>query len=374
METTSSIILKGDPALGAYIHVEQNEAEDLAEYLEDLMILFLIDPDNATHLQEPGKRTFLFGEQNRHLIRNTLVDYGFEVLFGENLIVSEQTYEPPVAKLLTLGETSLSLEWPRDFSREFNSEHVPSLISMALDEQLHTASATSKALWAPVHAWRILGHLRAESAIVPLLHLLRRIDEFDDDRVAEELPRVFGMIGPAAIPHLAAYLADPDHGEWARAAAANALDDIGQNHPLVRAECVATVGAQLERFHDNSPTLNGLLVASLLDLKAVEAAPVIQRAFATEQVDESVVGDWEDVQIELGLKTQREHPRKPNALTRAGEELRRISELILLGGPLPPASPPFIDLKAINKANKKKRSLEKKKKKKNVVKKQHPKH
>ena len=35
-----------------------------------------------------------------------------------------------------------------------------------------------------------------------------------------------------------------------------------------------------------------------------------------------VQGDWEDVQIELGLKTKREHPRKPNEFTKMGEQLR----------------------------------------------------
>jgi hypothetical protein len=42
---------------------------------------------------------------------------------------------------------------------------------------------------------------------------------------------------------------------------------------------------------------------------------------------------------------------------------------------LPPVSPPpFIDLKAINKAQKKKRSLEKKNKKKKAMQKPHQKH
>ena len=59
-----------------------------------------------------------------------------------------------------------------------------------------------------------------------------------------------------------------------------------------------------------------------MDLRAVEAAAMIERAFAAERVDESCGGDWEAVQIELGLKTQREHPPKPNRLTKLGEQLR----------------------------------------------------
>jgi tetratricopeptide (TPR) repeat protein len=39
-------------------------------------------------------------------------------------------------------------------------------------------------------------------------------------------------------------------------------------------------------------------------------------------VDETVVGDYEDVEIELGLKPQRENPRKPSQLTELGDKLR----------------------------------------------------
>jgi hypothetical protein len=37
----------------------------------------------------------------------------------------------------------------------------------------------------------------------------------------------------------------------------------------------------------------------------------IEGAFAADAVEELVVGDWEDVQIEFGLKAERETPR-PN--------------------------------------------------------------
>ena len=58
-------------------------------------------------------------------------------------------------------------------------------------------------------------------------------------------------------------------------------------------------------------------------LRAVEAAPVMERAFSAGLVDEAVHGDWEDAQIELGLKKSREQPRKPNRLTEMFDPLRR---------------------------------------------------
>ena len=54
----------------------------------------------------------------------------------------------------------------------------------------------------------------------------------------------------------------------------------------------------------------------------MDAAPVIEKAFAAGRVDEMAIGDWEDAQIELGLKTHRERPPKPNELTELGRRLR----------------------------------------------------
>ncbi len=232
------------------------------------------------------------------------------------------SYRPPVDKLLTLGQLKrhgLEVDYT---ASGISREHVPELVRMATDEALNSAPSDTLFVWAPVHAWWALAQLRAEEAVVPLIGLLRRIDEANDDWVDEDLPRVLAAIGPAAILPVAEYLADPAHGEWARVGAAVALGRIGQQHPEARGECVARLTAQLTRSADQPLHLNAFLISPLLDLRAVEAAPVMEQAFVAGRVDETVAGDWEDVQVELGLKTHREHPRKPNKFTTMGEQLR----------------------------------------------------
>ncbi|MDE3088600.1 MAG: hypothetical protein KGJ80_04360, partial [Chloroflexota bacterium] len=100
---------------------------------------------------------------------------------------------------------------------------------------------------------------------------------------------------------------------------------IAQKFPDSRAECVAAITRQLERFTDNDPALNGFLLSDLLDLGAVEAAPVIERAFAAKKVDASIAGDWEDAQIEFGLKKERTVPRAP---TKLDETLNRLAGIV----------------------------------------------
>ncbi len=178
------------------------------------------------------------------------------------------------------------------------------LIQMATDEALNEADSESTEVWAPVHAWRALGQLRAVEAVEPLLELFDRLEE--DDWVHEELPAVFGLIGPAAFPALAAYLADLSHTDSSRISAITSIEMIGKRWPEARGEALAILEERLERFEENEPDVNAFLVEALVELGAKEAAPLIERAFAEGYVDPLVMGDWEDVQVELGLKSAEE--------------------------------------------------------------------
>ncbi len=224
--------------------------------------------------------------------------------------MSEYNYPPPVDKLLTYSDCRKLPKWPDYLALGLGPEHIPDLTRMATDDALHYADSDSRLIWAPVHAWRALGQLHATEAIEPLLGLLHKIDDDDDDMINEELPQVYGMIGPAAIPALKAYLASSSYPLFARIAAAEGLKQIASEHPDARDQCVAVLTNQLELFAENDLTLNAFLVSPLLDLKAVESLPVMERAFAANRVDTSIVGDWEDVQIEFDLKATRDKPRQ----------------------------------------------------------------
>lgn len=226
--------------------------------------------------------------------------------------MSALLYPPPVNKLLTLGSCERNREgWPDYLKHGFGPEHIPDLIRMATDLELNQAVTESLEVWAPVHAWRTLGQLRAEEAIEPLLTLLHRIDETDDDWIGEELPGVYEMIGPAAIPALTTYLTDTTHGLWARVAAVSSLQKIAARDFQARAACIPVLSDQLSKSATQDPSLNAFLASALIDLQATETLPVIRRAYSDGHVDETVIGDWEDVEIKFGLREERDTPRRP---------------------------------------------------------------
>jgi len=223
-----------------------------------------------------------------------------------------QDYADPVARLLAAGDAHIFdvIEWP-DYPEQFalGDEHIPALIRMACDMALHTADSNRPEIWAPVHAWRALAQLRAEEAIEPLLEFAK-ID-LDDDAVSEEFATVFGMIGPAVISPIAAFLGDRSVAWMPASIASSGLTQVVRRHPECRDECVTILVSLLERAADTDPTANGFAISSLLDMAAVETIDTIREAFRLNAVDISIAGDLEDVEIELGLRRGRRTAR-PN--------------------------------------------------------------
>ena len=83
------------------------------------------------------------------------------------------SYSPAVSRLLRYGECKLG-QWPDYLKREITREDIPELIRMATDMELNLAASDSLEVWAPVHAWRALGQLKAEEAVEPLLPMRER--------------------------------------------------------------------------------------------------------------------------------------------------------------------------------------------------------
>jgi hypothetical protein len=224
------------------------------------------------------------------------------------MTATKQPYSHPVAALMELGDVRGEKEWRDYLALGLTDADVPELCCMALDEDLHWADEDSNEVWSGVHAWRALAQLKAESALPALIELLGRVDDYDDDWISDDLPRVFAHIGPATLTPLRDFLADTEQGHWSRLTGATALVHLAQRHPNLRSDCIAVLSQQLEKYTQQDANFNGLLVGCLVDLNAVEAAPVMEQAFAANQVDLMLQGDWEEVQIQLGLLAERITP------------------------------------------------------------------
>ncbi len=231
------------------------------------------------------------------------------------------SYSGAIAQLLTAGECvhSLPSRWLNYAALGLTTADIPQLLQMSTDDELYNAMSDDPESWAPLHAWRALGQFQVAAAVAPLLQYSHDFT-FEDgwlEWMFEELPLVFAMIGEASLPTLTTFLSDRTQPDNTRLLASHSLkkyaQGVGPNDtadPIIRQQCITLLTAELTHAADNTTDFNGFLLADLLDLNAVEAASVMEQAFAGNYVEESICGDWDEVQVVLGLKSRAEVPRK----------------------------------------------------------------
>lgn len=220
-----------------------------------------------------------------------------------NKILAARQEEVDGARLAQFKRRIEPATWP-DYLKELGItlEHIPELIRMMMDEELTWADGESTEVWAPTHAWRCLGLLRADEAVASLMELLS--DDEDADWILEEIPWVLALIGERAIAPATLYLASRRKPEWCRIAMVSTLEYIGLLYPALKERCIEKMASQLADYAHNSESLNGFLVCSLVELKAIAKASLMGRAYSAERVDDTICGNWPQVQIDLGIATK----------------------------------------------------------------------
>ncbi len=87
------------------------------------------------------------------------------------------------------------------------------------------------AWWAVVHAVYIMGAVAPEETVLPLLRSLRYAEACENDWVTEDLPSIFGAVGPRAAGGLRRIAEDVTTGWYARAIALEGLAAITLKEP-----------------------------------------------------------------------------------------------------------------------------------------------
>ncbi|MBD1856987.1 MULTISPECIES: hypothetical protein [Leptolyngbya] len=123
---------------------------------------------------------------------------------------------------------------------------------------------------------------------------------------SDELPEVFLLMGEAAIPGIRRHLSrrNPSkEASYSDFVAIEGLERITKANPNLQPQCIEICTEELRDASKHQSDVNGFMVGVLASLKAVEAASVIERAFAGGHIDPSISGDWDEIQVDLGLKS-----------------------------------------------------------------------
>ncbi len=229
-------------------------------------------------------------------------------------------YPPPVDALRALGDPRNAGVMERRQALGLAQEHLPDLLRMARDRGLYTADGDTDEVWAPLHAFHALGDLDVSAVVPELIPLF----DLEDDWFSTELPKLLGKVGAPALDPLRAYLADHTRWGYGHWHASDALEQITKQHPELREQVVAALGDLLrdaEHYHEAAVT--GAM-DSLVELEAVEALPLIRRAFELGRIDEMMRGPWGDVLDDLGIEPEENDPLLAESRRRFEERQERF--------------------------------------------------
>ncbi|MDA8099437.1 MAG: hypothetical protein M0042_07420 [Nitrospiraceae bacterium] len=107
--------------------------------------------------------------------------------------------------------------------------------------------------WAVVHAVYILGAVATQETVLPLLKALRYSEACENDWVTEDLPAIFGRVGPAAVKGLKGVAADRTGGWLARALALEGLAAIALLHADLDEEVFLLIRGYFEDSGEERP-------------------------------------------------------------------------------------------------------------------------
>lgn len=187
---------------------------------------------------------------------------------------------------------------------------------MVLDEGLRSGWPADASTWAPLHALRLLGELRAHQTAGPLLALM----EDENDWLSDLLPSVWTAMGPKAAPPLWDYLEQRTAPPQWRGNVIIGLARMGQKHQSYRREVTEGFIKLLEESPPGDEEANGYVVHALASLlKARQAWPAIRRAYDANKLDDSIM-TLDDVRRNLGP----EPPRRPRGHSKKSrKQIRR---------------------------------------------------
>ncbi|MDE5880322.1 MAG: DUF1186 family protein [Muribaculaceae bacterium] len=160
------------------------------------------------------------------------------------------------------------------------------------------------------HALVLLTQLQSEKGLDAVLEIMRQTDEFADYHLGDLAPEVIHpalyACGKDNVKRIEQYLYEPNLDPYLREQAPEALAMIAINHPERREEIIEVFRRLLKSMPTRLPIQDccdaeyaGFVMSALADLQAKELLPEIEAVFATDLVDESVAGGYEDIVSEM---------------------------------------------------------------------------
>lgn len=220
-------------------------------------------------------------------------------------------------------ENSDNLEWI-DYVKKFDltPNDLPILAVMVSSDKLYFAKQEGK-YFVPLHVGCAISQLKVPNSEVLLINQCYRRQMYDMDVLAEIFPFYLGNFGLEAIPNLQLAM-DKSEDPFIRVIFSEALEAMAHQYPEIRSQVIEVLAKNLANYEKLDEMDNAFLIHNLVELKAIDQLPLIKKAFDAEKVDWSHMGDYEEIEIAMGVKTERTTP-KPK-FNRLNPEMAMLEE------------------------------------------------
>ncbi len=210
------------------------------------------------------------------------------------------TLDPPAYDWLPGSSTALK-------NLELSASDAADLIAIAQQEHLENPDiqeADEAYYDASIHAYRLLAELQDPSHIPIFLDLiLSYYIQAEEDFLSDDILNILPHYGEPAVAPTLDMLNNQELDENARLSCPDILCEIAKNGIATEA-IIQAFSDYLTQKHFTR-NLNGLIIASLLDLDAASEIDAIRTCYDAHLTVINICGDLEEVEVALGLREGR---------------------------------------------------------------------
>lgn len=226
-------------------------------------------------------------------------------------------YDGKVAKLLSLGRDTFMIEDGYSYVAKFGfaQDDVEQLLLLAKDIDIYQYDYSDipedegLEFFGVIHAWHVLSELEVPKAKEIFIKM---IEDCDDDYYDDWILSDFRLLIKPFRKDMYEYFEESSqlggYSVWTRLEYIGAIGDMLKAKE-VEAQKVDEYIVKILSSSDND-IVNAGVISICMDEKLIQHHEVIKKCFERKAVDIDHVGDLEDVEIEMGLKEERETERE----------------------------------------------------------------
>lgn len=235
---------------------------------------------------------------------NQLVDAFGELGITDNLNYSNSIQAIENGTLTLTSQPSHFIDYVNQFG--LTAADLPILRVMIESDKLYFAK-DNKA-YINLHVANAVSQLGDESGIALLLNQIYKREALDDDWIGELYPFWLSKFGEKLFSYAKqAYGLSKE--TYVNAVISEAVKMVAKQQADLKPQATAILADWLSNFAHQDKDDNAVLIHDLYELRATEQLPLIKQAFDANKVSLSHMGDYEEIEIMFGLKTERTTPK-----------------------------------------------------------------